>query len=83
MNGAPLPPVPDAPPMPLELFLASALAGGLLAALLFFVLVQRTIRLERERDEKLRVTRTAIESHREALIQHLIEMSPGGRKPWQ
>lgn len=82
MNGAPPPPdVP--PPGALEAFLGLAIGTALLFALLWFVAVQREIRREREHEDKLRVTREAIESHREELIQWMIDQSPGGRKPWQ
>lgn len=83
LDGAPLPPIEDAPPFPLGAFLALSIGVALLVALVWFVAVRYEIRREETREQTKRVGQRAIEQHREALTQWLIDNSPGGRKPWQ
>lgn len=85
-DGWPVPPDPTPPADPSSgvAWFCLALATLCLLAVLFAEYSERFFRDEEQRREKLREeARRRIEHFHDELLEHLIDASPGGRKPWQ
>ena len=86
LDGAPLPAAPD-PPGDVQITLGGVFLFFLFVVLVYIVLCYVRAYLEEsdERAQELRIAKIQNEREeiREKMLQHLIEMSPGGRKPWQ
>lgn len=86
LDGWPTPPDPTPPADPARgvLWLCFAIAVLLFATICFIEFSERFFRDEEQKRERaLEESRKRIEAFHDALLEQLIDASPGGRKPWQ